>query len=117
MVQLCAMRTILMLFFGACLLSACGGGPCAGPETGTWKNSSGNSLELDASCAFHFSASNCQSSGTYAAPLGTSGTVQVSIQSTSGGACFPLGNYACAYVVTGNALALNCGSGNDLYSR
>jgi hypothetical protein len=65
-------------------------------------------------------ADGCVSQGTYACPAAsvTSGTMRVAIDSSSGGACLPAGNYTCAFALNGNAMAYDCtGAGQLQYRR
>lgn len=104
------------LVVAALSLSACGG-PCNGPYAGTWSGSSGT-LTLAASCEFSYlGPDGCRSDGEYASPLGSSGSVTVTISSSTGGDCQNAGSYVCSYAVQGSALGLNCGGGETLYSR
>ena len=96
-----------------------GGGTCAGSHNGIWRGVTVNdTLTLDSSCLFGYArGSTCQSSGTYGAPLGLNGTVQVHITSSTGGLCLPAGTYSCTYTLEGNNLTFDCGSGALHYSR
>ena len=78
----------------------------------------GDTLTLDATCLFSYARPGaCQSSGTYAAPLGTSGSVQVIITTSTGGLCLPRGTYNCQYTLAGNSLSFNCGGSAFHYTR
>jgi hypothetical protein len=104
------------------LLAACGGGgggKCASPYTGTWIGTTvTDQLNLSDSCDYQYQGPDgCRSTGTYAAPLGSQGSVQVVIQSTTGGRCIPPGTYACSYSASSSTLTFNCGFGTFSYRR
>jgi hypothetical protein len=107
------------------MLSACGGsassgGPCAGTHTGDYAGSGHpDKVSLDGTCNFSYTGDDsCTSSGTYTSPQGAAtATVQVSIQTSSGGACLPVGIYNCPYALNGNLLSFGCGAGVRNYTR
>jgi len=110
-------------------LAACGdsGGDgdvsteCAGDHTGEWAGTTVmDFLALGANCSYAYDGvDGCESSGTYAAPLGDSGNVQVEIAASTGGECLPVGNYQCSYMFDMQAatLSIDCGAGSFEYSR
>lgn len=102
-----------------CLVGCGSAGPCDGDAAGHWAGATqADQIDLSPSCAFKCTGvTGCVSAGTYAALLGTQGTVQVSIQSSTGGSCLPAGTYACAYGVSASTLSFNCGAGAATYRR
>jgi hypothetical protein len=116
-----AMKLAMKMFALAVLtLCACGGGgKCASPYAGDWIGTTApDRLSLSDSCDFNYQGSDgCKSHGTYAAPLGASGSVAVAIQSTTGGRCLLAGNYTCVYSASSSALTFDCGAGAFGYRR
>lgn len=117
------MRLLLALLVATPFLYSCGQSaalsPCAGDHVGTWSASNGDQLTLSSACAYSYvrpGSGACQSAGTYAAPLGTSGSVAVEITSTSG-ACVPVGTYTCAYTRSSSSLQIDCGNGASTYTK
>ena len=85
---------------------------CAGTHTGVWSGLTvSDQVTFSADCSFDYVGSDdCLSTGTYRSPLGPSGTVQVEIESSTGGLCLPAGSYTCAYLITNEVvLSFDCG--------
>jgi hypothetical protein len=109
------MKIVLASFaFGILVLgTSCDVTPCTSPYTGDWANSStGVSLDFMEDCEVDFyGTGGCASSGTYAAPLASSGSLDITIDNSSGGACLPIGQYQCNYTASKDTLSIDCGSG------
>ena len=94
---------------------------CAGDHTGEWAGTTAmDYLVLGANCSYAYDGiDGCESSGTYAAPFGDAGNVQVEITSSTGGDCLPVGTYQCSYVFDMQAatLSIDCGAGTFEYTR
>lgn len=95
---------------------------CAGSYTGTWAGSpQADSYQFTAACAFSYTApsGSCSNAGTYAAPLGQTGTIAATISSKSGsGSCLPVGAATCAYSFADALhLTINCGGGSLSYIK
>jgi hypothetical protein len=113
------------------LLIGCGSGDesgggqadgCTHPAVGTWVGVAQNDrITLFADAKFEYSGPDgCLSNGTFACPAAgfTQGTMQVSINSSTGGACLPAGTYTCAFGINGNAMDYDCtGNGAIQYRR
>lgn len=108
---------VLLLAVSAC--GGGGGGKCSSPYSGTWVGTTAtDQLTLSESCDYQYQGvGGCRSAGTYAAPLGSSGSVLVTIQSSTGGNCLGVGAYSCAYTASSSTLTVNCGAGNFSYRR
>lgn len=104
------------------LLAGCGAGKCASSYTGTYTNQAGSTEIFDASCNFSYvDSTGCKSSGTYGVPLAASGTSQVIISTSTGGACLAAGTYTCSFAFSGTAsgatLTGNCGAGATTFTK
>lgn len=110
---------VIVFFMG---LAGCGkkddGGSAAAPAcssayNGIYKESGGDKVALASDCAYKYEAADrtCTSLGTYSNPAGASGTMLVTIKSTSGENCQPAGEYRCAYKFEGSAFTYDCGAG------
>jgi hypothetical protein len=115
-------RLSLAVLFALALALAtagCDNGKCAGDHDGTWTGTTvPDQIDLSSSCDFEYSGvGGCKSSGTYAAPLGTQGSVQVVITSSTGGMCLAAGTYNCTYAAGSTILTFNCGAGTFSYGR
>jgi hypothetical protein len=101
--------------------AACGGGggKCASSYSGVWiGTTTTDQISLSDSCDFQYQgAGGCRSAGTYAAPLGSQGSVLVVIQSSTGGNCLAVGSYSCSYSASATTLTFNCGAGAFNYRR
>lgn len=109
-----------LLLAAAAAVSGCGGGKCANQHAGAWVGVTlHDNLLLTPDCDYEYQgADGCRSSGTYAAPLGNSGTVLVTIASATPGRCLGVGSYTCGYSApSAAALAIDCGAGEQRYSR
>lgn len=110
--------TLLLL-----LLAGCGkasSSSCAGSHNGRWTGTSAaDRIDFEASCTFNYAKvdGSCASAGTYAAPLGSSGTVAVTIASVTGAGCLPVGVATCSYALSTSTLSFDCGAGAYSYSR
>lgn len=111
------MRTLTLLIF-VILLVGCGG-KCDGDHTGTYSGTTiSDTLALSSSCEYSYTGNDsCQSRGTYNAPLGSSGSVAVSISSSTAGNCLPVGDTTCTYVLNLPNLSFDCGNGTFSYTK
>lgn len=108
-----------VVFLGWIALLASCAGACGGDHAGTYSGTTVNdSLTLSSSCEYSYTGNDgCRSTGTYNAPLGSSGSVAVSIASTTGGNCLPAGDTTCSYVLSLPNLSFNCGAGTFSYTK
>lgn len=95
---------------------------CASAVVGTWQGTTqSDEITISSNGAFRYAGvDGCVSTGTFACPDKslTSGTMQVSIASSAGGACLPAGAYVCAFGLNGNAMGYDCtGTGTLQYRR
>src|SRR5687768_5153264 len=94
---------------------------CGHPIVGTWVGTTQNdSITISGDKTFRYSGPDgCVSNGTFACPVDTAtqGTLQVSINSSTGGLCVPAGNYTCAFAINGNAMGYDCTGGGALQYR
>ena len=94
---------------------------CASGAVGTWSGTTQpDQIKISADGSFSYSGvGGCISSGTFSCPdkTVTSGTMRVSINTSSGGLCLPAGDYTCAFALNGNAMAYDCGGGTLQYQR
>ena len=113
------MTRLALLSLGLLFLAgACQSTPCSSPQGGMWQSTASEQLDLESQCEFFFYGPNgCSSSGTYTAPLGTQGTVDLSIIDSTGGVCLPVGDYECVYTATETNLHWDCGLGAQDYTR
>lgn len=110
----------LLLSAVTLLCLGCNSGPCASPYDGTWNGvSTTDQITLTAACEYEYRGDDgCMTDGTYAKPLGASGNVLVTIQTSTPGDCLPVGQYSCGYSVAGNSvLSVDCGGGALSYRR
>ena len=91
---------------------------CVSPVNGNWVSTTGAAVSLSSQCAFGYvGASECQSFGYYAKPLGSSGSIAVQVASETGSGCLPAGNYDCNFSVSSDTLTFDCGAGTETYTR
>lgn len=98
------------------------GGSCSSGVVGSWTGTAQNDrITISADKSFKYSGvDGCVSQGSFGCPDAsvTSGTMRVTIDSSSGGACLPAGTYTCAFALNGNAMAYDCtGTGSLQYKR
>ena len=105
-------------------LASCGsGGDCSGSFNGVWSGTTqADEVILTSTCGFVYTgvSSTCQSIGTYAKPLGSSGSMIVTVTSLTGsGACYSIGDLACDYVLNEaySTFSYNCGDGTVSYEK
>jgi hypothetical protein len=112
------MRTAL--FFVLVLFAVgCGSEKCASEFSGHWVGTTRtDSIELGDNCTFEYEgADGCKSTGTYAAPIASQGSLQASISASTDGECLPAGQYVCAYTASSTTFTFDCGAGASSYGR
>jgi hypothetical protein len=123
-------KLVAYLLVNFCLIVSCGkkeeaavAAPAcdsayAGSFTGT---SQADAFSATTACAFTYvgTGASCTSTGTYAAPIVTSGSMLVTISAVSGtGSCLPAGLTTCNYnFIDATHVVMNCGSGGALNYR
>lgn len=118
-----------LLILSCLILSACSGsggsnsasGPAIAPACstspvlGSWSNGQ-EVLTFSASCSG--TSDYCSSQFTYPNTTNTSGSVLITVLSTAvRGNCLPAGATTCLYVVSGQILGIDCGSGQIAYTK
>lgn len=98
------------------------GETCAAGVVGTWIGATiDDSITISADTSFRYSGvDGCTSTGSFVCPDSTmtSGTMQVFIETSSGGSCLSAAGYICAYVLTADSMAYDCTGGGALqYTR
>jgi hypothetical protein len=119
------MRLLPSLVLVGAVVAGCGSSDddsrCASGAVGTWSGTrQADSITISADGSFRYSGvGGCISSGTFACPdkTITSGTMRVSINTSSGGLCLPAGDYTCAFALNGNGMGYDCGGGSLQYQR
>lgn len=108
----------LLILMGACS-GGDEGGACADTDlVGTWNNDDeqGENIVFKSSC--QFTSNLCEITGTYPPVLGDSGTVAVTVTSSSNDTgCLPVGETECTFGIVSTSLAFDCGGGTRTYSR
>jgi hypothetical protein len=117
-------------FLAVALFSAAGCGNsddaspdgCASGVVGSWMGTTQNDrITISGNKSFKYSGvDGCVSQGSFGCPDAsvTSGTMRVTIDSSSGGSCLPAGAYTCAFALNGNAMGYDCiGTGLLQYKR
>jgi hypothetical protein len=102
--------------------SSAAGGGCSSGVVGSWSGvSRQDRIEISGDKSFKYSGPDgCVSQGSYACPPPsvTSGTMRVTVDTSSGGACLPAGNFTCAFALNGNAMGYDCtGTGQLQYRK
>lgn len=113
--------SILCLSITSCKGSDSGGSsaaaaPCANSALlGTYTYSS-DTMVISSDCKITSTA--CASTTSFSGATATEGYISATVSSTNGASgCLPLGTYNCAYQLSGNTLAYNCGGGAIAYTK
>lgn len=112
-------RVSFTLAAAALWITACGsapeeGPPCAGhPGVGTWRSGLSR-FTMNDRC--EGSETTCNSTFRVGQPK--DGTVPLEILATNNNSgCQPVGTHTCAFQITGDTLAIDCGQGVVNYTR
>ena len=120
------------LLFVAVIFTACGSdeaSPGAGASTntdcassvisGSWTRTllgNPDTITFNPNCSG--TASRCSATFTYPNVTASSGSVLLTVTSTSGiSGCLPVGEHTCTYSVSGNTLNYSCGGSGLTYTR
>jgi hypothetical protein len=88
---------------------------------GNWTGTSfSDSIQINADGSFSYRGEGgCLSKGSFACPdaSSTAGTIKVSIDSSVGANCLPVGDTTCEFSLNGNTMSFNWGAGTLQYRR
>src|SRR5688572_29423010 len=94
---------------------------CRSEVVGNWMGTSfSDSIAIQADGTFTYHGEGgCVAKGSFSCPSANikTGSMTVSIDSTTGPNCFPLGDSVCQFTVNGSTLSYNFGLGTLQYKR